>query len=586
VLARREILAVTRYALVGFVVLLALVHAICGWWTPVQGDAWLAWIWHARHIGDGPATWLATHFELASAIGYASARSDVANAIITSLAAIALVLGVFTVAMRRVPRATWSDVLAVAMVSALIWIAQPHAAVAWFHRSSVATYVVGSAVAAWFAAPYVCSWRVPSRLAPLVALGGYAAGTSSRAIAAVTLVGIALIVRRSARRERWMIAGLVGLVVGTAVGYARAPYFEVGRVLKRGLEPNLFILRLPAEGSTRIISVVALLAVVAALLRVSPPADERPDATVALRWFGAFAATAVWCLFGPHYFEATLLPATCLLVAGALPFVTWYARVPALRRAIAVFAIAVHAIVWPLAIASSHHFGVEGEARMAVLEHTPPGELAVVKPYSQILGTPWFFGEDLATAHQRSLVASEVFGLRDIAFEPEFRRLEPSPEIRVVLVVDGISNDDVRAAHPPAAWASEVAAAREQFAAFMKRLEAITGSYASARLAVTNLALPAAGTRPLVVAWSDEHGVFSPRIARSTLDEENQISTKIYGDAIREFDEAWVLHDGTATKTPYRNGVPKMRPAADDLYAMVICNARLCLVADALVGRF
>ncbi len=573
-----------RHALVAFVGALAVVHAVIAWLTPVQGDAWLAWVWHARHVGDGPWTWLATHFEFSEALGYVVARSDVANAIVTPVGAVALVVGMFTLAMRRLPQATGADVLGIAMVSALIWIAQPHAAVTWFYRPSVASYVAGSAVAAWFAAPFVCGWQVRGRLVPLMAIAGYAAGTSSRAIATVTLIAIALIARR--KRERWMTPGLVGLVVGTAVGYARAPYFEVGRVLKRGLEPNLFILRLPAESVSRMISVVAVLAVIAALANVQPAADERPDASTALRWFGAFAATSVWCLFGPHYFEATLLPATCLLAAGVLPFIMWYARALTLRRVIVGFAVAVHAVAWPIAIASAVHFGSEGAARMAVLENAPIGSRVVVAPYSQILTSPWFFGEDLVTARQRALVASDVFGLRDIALEPDFRRLEPSPDINVVLVVDGVSNDVVRAARPPAMWAGEVSVAREQFAAFVRRLEAITNAHPSARLVVTNVALPGAGDRPIVVAWSDAHGVLSPRIARSPLDEENEITTKIYGDDIKSFDEAWIVHDGTATKTPYRNGSPKLHPTTPTLYATIVCNARLCLVADALVVRF
>ena len=573
-----------RHALVAFVGALALVHAVVAWWTPVQGDAWLAWVWHARHVGDGVWPWLATHFEFSEALNYVVARDDVANAIIAPVAAVALVLGVFTLAMRRLPRATGLDVLGVALVSALIWIAQPHAAVTWFYRPSVATYVAGSAVAAWFAAPFVCGWQVSRRLLPIIAIAGYATGTSSRAIAAVTLVAIGLVVRR--KRERWMTPGLVGLVIGTAVGYARAPYFEVGRVFKRGLEPNLFILRLPAESVSRMVSVVALLAVVAALANIAPPADERPDATAALRWFGAFAATSAWCLFGPHYFEATLLPATCLLAAGVLPFVMWYARALALRRALVGFAVAVHAVAWPIAIVSALHFGGEGAARMTALEHAPIGSRVVVAPYSQILTTPWFFGEDLVTARERALVASDVFGLRDIAIEPGFRRLEPSPEINVVLVVDGVSNDVVRAARPPAAWAGEVSVARDQFAAFVHRLEAVTDARPSARLVVTNVALPAAGDRPIVVAWSDAHGVLSPRIARSPLDEENQFTTKIYGDDIHDFDEAWIVHDGTATKTPYRNGSPKLHPTTPTVYATVVCNSRLCLVADAFVARF
>jgi len=578
-----------RAALIGFLAAMVTIHATIAAWTPVQGDAWNAWIWHARHAYERPGAWLgafvASHYTFSDLAEYLVARSDAFYVIVAPLAGAALVVGVFALAMRRLPRAAWDDVLGVALVSALVWIAQPRAGVAWFYRPSVALYVCGAALAVWLVAPLRCGWRVPRWAVPLLAVAGYCTGTSTRAIATAALIGVALAVRKAPRRERWMWAALAGLVVGTAVGYLHAPYLEVGRVLRRGFEPNLIVLRLPVEQVSCIVSLVAALALAHAWLGGSSE-RERPDTGDALRWCGAWVGTSIWCLFGPRYYEATLFPTTAMLAIAALPFALWYAQARALRRTLVGFAVAVHAVAWPAALVTAHRFGAEGAARLALLEDASPGQRVAVPPYSQILSTAWFFGEDFAAVRERALVASEVFGLRDIAIEPTFRRLEASPNLSFVLAVDGVSDADLRAARPPALWSDDIADAREQFAQLVRRLHAVTHAPVQARLLVANLAIPERGERPLVAAWSDADGLVSPRVGRSPIDENNEITTRIYPPDINRFDEAWIVHDGTTTRTPYRNGSPRLRPATPTLHAMVVCNAERCLVADAFVAQF
>src|SRR5690606_21753683 len=130
---------------------------------------------------------------------------------------------------------------------------------------------------------------------------------------------------------------------------------------------------------------------------------------------------------------------------------------------IVAIAVGVHAIVWTIAVPKYHGYGREGAARLAAFKHTQPGAIATIKPYSDIPTDFWFVGEDLEIARERQLVAIDAFGLRDIVFEPVFRSLDPNPDIQLALEVDGVTEAELRAAKPPAIWATELAAGRKQF---------------------------------------------------------------------------------------------------------------------------
>jgi hypothetical protein len=587
VLARRTVLAVrARTVLLGFLAALAVVHAIVAAWTPVQGDDWLHWVWHARRSGVG--AFAVAHFEFSELVGYLLARAPLVHVIVSPLVAVALIVGLFTVAMRRLPRATWSDTLGVALASATLWIAQPDAGFAWFYAPSVALHVYGAAAAAWFVAPWRCGWTVPRRLWPLLALAGYCAGTSSRAIAAATFVGTALALRGRVR-QRWMWIAFGGLAVGTAVGFARPPWLEIGRIVRRGFEQNLVVAKLSIEESGRLVALVLALVVANACLvatrRPAAAADERPDTGDALKWFVGWFATALLCLFGPRYYEATTFPATCMVVVAALPALLWLATARPLRIVLVTFAIAVHAFAWTMSLVQYHRFGAEGAERLAILANTPPGRVASVPPYSQVLPTFWFFGDDFDKPRTRGLVAAEVFGLQTIDVAPPFRRYERDPGIAFALQVDAVTPDQLAAAAPPSQWSGVPPVAREQFTAFVQRLRAVTGKPVAARLAVTNVMFSELGTRPLLAAWVAGDETVIPRTAISPVDENNEYTIRMY-EALKLFGEAWFVADGKATQTPYRNGAPRIRPATPHLHAIVVCNASRCLLEDAFVPRF
>jgi hypothetical protein len=575
VLARRAVLAMKRGVFIGFFVAFALVHAIVAAWTPVQGDAWLHWVWAGRHPDSGVGTWLLAHLSSADAFGYILAKCNSVHVIVSPMIAIALVIGLFVVAVGRTPRASGEDLLGLALTSALIWIAQPHAGVTWFYTPSVAMHVYGAAAAVWLIAAIRCEWE---RSWPALIVLAYVAGTSTRAIALVTLV----IVIWMTRGRRWrLVSG--ALLVATVIGFVRSPYLEVGKVFRRGLDPNLFVLRLPIEEIGKVVALVAVFVLVELGRRTAgrTPLTGEPEQRVTVRLVVGYLAASVFCVFGPKYYESTLFPATLLLVVAALPWLMWFASARGYRIALIAFVVGVHAIAWTLSLVMYHRIGAEGAMRQRILEHTQPGDVAIVQPYSEILSNNFFFGEDLSTTRLRQLVAIDVFGLRDIALSPQFRRLEANPQIAVALEQDNATVAELAAARVPAIWSTVPSVAREQFDLFVHRLARASARPVAARLVVKNLQFP----RPILAAWVDAKEAVIPRVALSTLDEENQFTAKMYNELAR-FDEAWVVHDGTATKTPYRNGSPRMRPTTPTLQAIVVCNAKVCLLEDAFVPRF
>jgi hypothetical protein len=588
-----------RYvAYLGFAVALAVVHALVGFWTPVQGEDWNHWVWAGEHRGDSTGylvrSFLSTHFTFSDIASYALCRHRVLHVLLTPAVMLALVIGLFTIAMRRLPRAAWEDVLGVVLVSALLWIGQPMGGVSFFNTSNVALVIYGSAIAAWFFAPYRCGWQVPRFAWPLLAVAGYCVGTSTRAIATLALVGVICIIAATPRerRARWTWIGLAGLVVGTIVGYVDAPWIEFGRVFRRAFEQNLHIYKLAVHENGEIVALVAALILadrVLAMLgrgRASQDPQHQPDPTESLRWFAAWFASSIWIQFGPKYNEALLVPATCMFVIGALPYLLWIATSRWLRYLVVTFAIAVHLIAWTIALVTYHQFGTEFADRLAAMESAPKGGTATIHPYSDIRPNFWFMGEDLGPVRLRMLVAVEAFGLRDIAIDPPYRRFETNPNIEVKLEVEGATDEQIKAARVPPIWASEPNAARKQFTTFMKRLRTVAGKRnVSARLVATNVDFPQRGTRPLLLAWANPQRTVIPRIAKSPIDANGEFTIRIYGRDPKWFDEAWVF-DGTIRSTPYRGGSPKVQPMRSELTIVIVCGKENCLITDAFVPVF
>jgi hypothetical protein len=593
-----QVLAMRRvyFALFGFVIASAAVHALVGFWTPIQGDDWNHWIWAGRHRDQPTGGWLAafasSHFTFSELSAYLLARCRLLHAILTPVAYLSLVVGMFVLAMRRLPRATWHDLVGLMLSSALLWLAQPSAGITLFYTASVGYFVYGSAIAVWFAAPFRCGWSPRRAWWPVLAIAGYAIGTSTRVIATATLIGVLYFAFRK-RRETWMWFAVGGLVIGTLVGYINPPWLEFTRVIKRGFEPNLVgvgLVKFMVEEGGEVVSLVAALVLTDVVARTfgRPHAsvEGRPDPTDSLLWFGAWFVASIWCLFGPRYNEYMLLPASCMIVIGALPYMTWLFSSRLLQVPLIVLAVGVHLIAWSFMIKNYYGYGREGAERLAAFEQAKPGTTVFVKRLSLLTPDFWFMGEDLAIARQRQLVAIDGFGLRDIVFVDPFRRLDSNPGIELALEVDGVSEAELQAARVPPFWATELAAGRKQFELFVQRLRNVTGRAVSARLAVKNVPFPQAGDRPLLAAWSDHEGVMIPRTQRSSIDPNVHITTRIYRPEALQFKEAWVIENDVATEIQYHGGSPMFQPKQASLDVTIACNPKRCLAIDALRPRF
>jgi hypothetical protein len=67
-----------------------------------------------------------------------------------------------------------------------------------------------------------------------------------------------------------------------------------------------------------------------------------------------------------------------------------------------------------------HDLGAQGDARMADLAATSPGDTFNAKPFVQVGESWWFIGDDFRDRHKREMVA-EYLGLSRVTF-PDHRR--------------------------------------------------------------------------------------------------------------------------------------------------------------------
>ena len=578
-----------RIAFVAFVAAMLVVHGVVAAWSPLQDDDWKQWMWSARHGTDSLWSWLAGHHTIADVLAYVLAHATWFHVIVSPLAQLALVIGAFAVAMRRLPRLdSWDDVLGVIALSAMLWIAQPRAGFTFFHRSHVAWHVYGCALAVWTLAPFRCGWRPRGATTVLLAVAAFLVGTTTRQIATPMLIGLALVVR-GGERARWKTAALAALFAGTVVGYLTAPPIEIGKAVYRGVDQALINLDRPMRDGAQLVVLVLLLALAKlAIASVRPgasaPAPEVPDARVALRWFWLWFAICVASLFGPAYSDATVLPAAVALSIGAAPFVPWLVSVRLVRIAIAVIAVGLHVVMWATALVKYAAIHDEYRDRMARIDATPKGEIAVVHPYAEIQPTWWFFGEDWFRP-TRQLVAIEGFGVRDIDFDPWFRKLEANPRLQIRLEVDGVDPAQVRDA-APTLWATELSTARTQFEMFTRNLHRAGVTAFTARLVVDDLPFPERAGRPVYAAWSEGGTVTAPRVSRTGPDAENHLTITVPGGLARQFTESYLVRDRGTEKIERESGAYRIQLVIAERVAIIGCDAKRCFAVDAFLPRF
>lgn len=586
-----------RLALAGFVAATLAVHGLIARWSPLQGDDW-------RYLlsPSSRGSWPAGHAQLGDAWGFLLARSTLFHAIVSPVVGAILIVGVFTWSMRRLPDpGRWRDVLGVALVSCMIWIALPRAGVMWFHRSYVAAEIYGAALVVWFLVPFRCGWqRDGTAWGVAMFAAGLAAGATTRQLALTAVVGTAVAVYRTPRSGRWtwMVPGLAGVLISFACEHGADLVRVFGRL---GRNPARLLPLL--QGGGQLIALIALLLIVTRLWpakrsAAAAPAErdlapardtrgpaEAPDAGDALCWLGAWLGLGLFAHLGPNLTDVLQLPATLALCAGALPYLCWLAGVRFVRWALVGLVAGVHLVAWTLAISTYAGLDAEFRDRMAAVAHAPAGQIATVRRYSDVLPGYWSVGEDWADLALRSGLARERWGLAGIDVVPPFRQLERSPDLQIVLDVGGVSPDQLAAARPPAWWPRELAPARGQFAALLERLRAISGRGVTARLRAADIDFTARRGRPILAAWSEEAAAVIPEVTRSRPDDTGRTVISVAPSLVAQLDDAWLV--GPSGSEPVRclAGRCVVAEQRAERTVLVLCNAERCLAADAWVPQ-
>jgi hypothetical protein len=590
-----------RLALAAFIAATLVVHGVVAWWSPLQGDDWQHVLWS----GSGSGSWLAGHLQLGDAWGYLVTRSTLFHTIVSPVVGVILVLGVFTLSARRLPDpGRWCDVLGVALVSCMIWIALPRAGVMWFHRSYAAAQIYGAALVVWFLVPFRCRWQRDGaawRVAMFVA--GLAVGATTRQLGLAAVIGAGIAVRRTRRSARptWMVPGLAGAAISFVAGFARWQLSDLVFVFGHP-ERSLTRMAPILQAGGQLVAPVALVAI-ARLVRSSdrcavtaaPTAREPaqdvgrgsqpPDAGDSLAWLAAWLGLGLAALLGPRSTAATQLPSALALCAGVLPYLSWLAGARLVRWVLACVAVGVHLVAWTLALSTYAALDTEFCARMAAVARTPAGQIATVRPYSDLLPTFWSIGEDWADLGLRSTLARERWNLAGIDLAPPFRRLERSPDLALALEVEDVSRDQLAAAGSPPRWPREIGPARGQFAALIERLRAITGRGVTARLRAVDLDFAARRARPILVAWSDGAAAVAPEVARSRPDDTGRTVIAVAPSLAAGLDEAWLVGPWGADATHCAAGRCVVAEQRAERTVLVLCGAERCLAVDAWVPQ-
>ena len=582
-----------RVVLFAFLAAVVALHAVVSWLSPRSGEDWDHAIWATQHLRHESwwSAFFATHFTFSDVMGYVLARSTIVHTIVTPLVGVALLWGTFALATRRRPRVDdWQDVAGLVLIAALIWITAPRAGLVFFHRPFVATWLYGTTLAIWFLVPFRLGMRPRGVLAALIALAGLLVATSTRQLGIVAIFAVGYAIAKTPRSDRtlWQWVTLVSVLAGTAIGFVDKLFDFRG--YKPTFERSLDALNLPIfEGGELLALVLGLVLLKLLLGKLWPrhAGASTPDTREALPWLGVWFGYVLVSMLGPQYKEATLFPASVVLVIGAYPYVRWTMTSRPVRIAVLALGVAINAIVWWMALPSYLRINEEFRERIAVLEAAPPGSVATVKTYRQIRPTFWALGEDWADVARRQLIATQVYGLRDIEVSPAFRRLESNPRLTILLEVDGVTPDQLRAAGAPESWPNTLKIARVKFSSVIENLQRVVKTPFAARL-VVSLELDVLRGRRLFGAVYEHGRMTTLRITRKPPDDESRQGSVVRPrQFVIQHPESYVVIGDRSAPIAYtgkgRAAAYRVQALTTDLHAIVACDPQRCFLVDAFI---
>ncbi|HEY4181724.1 MAG TPA: DUF6056 family protein [Kofleriaceae bacterium] len=579
----------SRYGATAFAALTFVVHATFAWLYPMLRDDWTALLWKAEHADYHPGGWalsfLGSHFTLGELFTYVLAVAPLLHVVLTPIVFLLMIWGILCASQRRLVRFdTWSDVGLLVAASTLWWVAQPHGGIAVSERDMVALYLYGTTIGVWLYAAYVCGWEIRGRRTILVTVAAFLVGLASRQIAVVGTVWSMWFVLGKPRHERlrWHWAVAIALLVGTIVGYLDTPRFTIPR---SDFDQNANFVFQSLRENGELVTLMMVFAFAKLLLdrRANVASvDELPDTAPAFRCLWIAVGVEIISIWGPRFTESSLLPASVLLAIGAVPFITWLARTPLVKKALFVVLPMILVATWINGLLMlTHIHGIYAD-RMDAIAAAPRDSIAQVPPYD-MFSTDWFTGEDWSSTSLRERVAIDIFHLEDIEYTAPFGALERNPRLAVEMHLEGRPAEASKQVPVPQRWASNISVARAQFERFVRSLHRAGYTDFSATLSV-KLENPRANGRPLLLARVDKGTLVSPRVSRGNPNVDGTIKFKIR-NLPSAYGERFLITAGVVTDLPATQSAFELQPQTIDRHTLITCSTVDCLVLDSFIPK-
>jgi hypothetical protein len=417
---------------------LGIALGICAYWEPVLRDGWghLHWFREGGKLDAGSiyelvvGAWRYENPRLGqtfTTIVYGSGPIHVVSVIV-------LGLGMFTllttmVLGRRPSLRRTDDAIAFVTVTALVLCCVPKVGAMLFYRPFLGNYTFGLVLQLLWLVPYrlhlveARPWR--AWWSPLLLVLGVAAGMcNEHAGPAFIAAGAAVVgygVARGDRIKPWMVAGLVGLVLGYALlmfapgqsaryGGLAQQAGPIERVIERGVIDNLRVLGALGQN---LLWTLPWLALGVVARQATPPAPLPRATRLAILGLATMGVLIGLVLLGsPKLGPRLYLHSVALLACAAATWLHAQLVDVRLRRVTSALSCVVIAYVAIRCVAVYRVVGPIGRARVAAIRFGPPGAKVVVPRYPVGAGH-YFLGEDFTADNLRAALAQD-YGLASI----------------------------------------------------------------------------------------------------------------------------------------------------------------------------
>lgn len=389
-----------------------IVLVLCAHWEPVLRDGWGHVQWHKSFATTPGNVWMFAHDsyvhnnprfgQVLTLLVYTPGPW---HAIFTPIVELLLFYLLALHALGRRPSfARSSDALMFATILGMVALTAPLIGQMLFYRPFTGNYLFGFAIGLAVLVPYRLHAEAPAPrrwwwIAIMLVAGAIAGMCNEHtgpATVACVVFAILAFWRRGQRPAAWMIAGLVGLIVGGLALYF-APGQDIryhglaqstsllGRITERGLAENLKVVLAPYVAIWKLVPWLAFVAL--------GWKQREPAKRALLVLVGASVAIALTLLLSPKQGGRLDFASICLACAALAGYVVPFIRTRLAQLAAWVLAAAAIAYLMYHLVATYAVVGPEFAQRFAAIESAPPHAVVTVSPYT-LHRSRWFLGED------------------------------------------------------------------------------------------------------------------------------------------------------------------------------------------------